>query len=224
MLSSSSTRDDENKMINIEEEEANEVLTSSCASDAAPSSTQNLPPTNIAAASTATPLHLIDDSEEGLPLPIGMAENISNATEPPKQIGKVELIDDDVGPALPMDMNMMFDDGSTEMAAAIATGIGLEEFDVEDDDALTKKIAKEDMMNQKPAAIMSHEDLIHVPTTRQDIQEGDIQSVNTNRGDGSDNRRGWGDIESRGGGIGSQSQQKKGMIRGETTHHMMILF
>ena len=41
------------------------------------------------------------DGAAGLPLPIGMAERISNAVEPPKQIGKVEIIEDYDGPSLP---------------------------------------------------------------------------------------------------------------------------
>ena len=54
---------------------------------------------------TTTPfLHTIEDDLDELPLPIGMAETISNVTEPPKQIGKVELIDDNAGPVLPPGM------------------------------------------------------------------------------------------------------------------------
>ena len=120
-----------------------------------------------AAASTTTPLDLNYDAE-GLPLPIGMAENISNAAEPPKQIGKVELIDDD-GPALPPDMmGDAFDDSHTKMVAAALRSnqqfvnelspprpFNFAEFEDSDgDDALTKKMAREDM-NQKPAAIMA---------------------------------------------------------------------
>ena len=215
----SSTHDDENKI---------GPITSSSESDADAPSIQT-PPTNVAAASTTSPLHIVDDVDD-LPLPIGMAENISNATEPPKQIGNVELIDaDDDGPALPPDMmGDMFDDSPTKMAVSSAaasielvnelsppTPFNVAEFEDGDDDALTKKIAREEDMNKKPAAIMSDEDSIHFPT-RQDIEGGDILSGSTNRGDGNDNRRGWGNIESRernntsndqGGGIRSQTQE-----------------
>ena len=184
--------------------------------------------TNVAAASTTSPLHIVDDVDD-LPLPIGMAENISNTTEPPKQIGKVELIEDDDGPSLPPAMmGDAFDDSPTKMAVSSAaasielvnelsppTPFNVAEFEDGDDDALTKKIAREEDMNKKPAAIMSDEDSIHFPT-RQDIEGGDILSGSTNRGDGNDNRRGWGNIESRernntsndqGGGIRSQTQE-----------------
>ena len=160
-------------------------------------------------------MHTEDDVDEGLPLPIGMAENISNVTEPPKQIGKVELIDaDDNGPALPPAMmGDAFDDSHTKMVAAALrsnqqfvnelsppTPFNFEEFEDSDgdDDALTKKMAKEDLMDQKPAAVaavVSDEYSVYAPS-RQDIEGGDIRDGNINRGDGSDNRRGWGDIES----------------------------
>ena len=59
----------------------------------------------IQTTTTTSFLHTIEDDLEELPLPIGMAENISNITEPPKQIGRVELIDeDDVGPTPPIAM------------------------------------------------------------------------------------------------------------------------
>ena len=85
-------------------------------------------PTNVAA--TTTPFQLTDDAEEGLPLPIGMAENISNAVETPKQIGKVELIKDNDEPPLPPAMlgdDMLYEDNPTKMAVSAATaGIGLQ--------------------------------------------------------------------------------------------------
>ena len=58
--------------------------------------------------------------------------------------------------------------------------------------------------------------------SRQDMEGDNIQdSNNTNRGDGRGNRRGWGDIESRGRGIRSQSQpvqtQQGNIIVGESS-------
>ena len=223
---SSSTQDDENDENNSISIANRNTAEEEVMSDA---TTIQTPPTNVAAASTTSPLHIVDDVDD-LPLPIGMAENISNTTEPPKQIGNVELIDaDDDGPPLPPDMmGDMFDDSPTKMAVSSAaasielvnelsppTPFNVAEFEDGDDDALTKKIAREEDMNKKPAAIMSDEDSIHFPT-RQDIEGGDILSGSTNRGDGNDNRRGWGNIESRernntsndqGGGIRSQTQE-----------------
>ena len=50
-------------------------------------------------------LELIDDEDDNdLPLPMGMAEVISNRAEPPKQAGKVEQLDDDNGPEPPAAM------------------------------------------------------------------------------------------------------------------------
>jgi len=50
-------------------------------------------------------LELIDNEDDSdLPLPVGMAEEISNAAEPPKQICKVEQIDDNDGPEPPAAM------------------------------------------------------------------------------------------------------------------------
>ena len=155
-------------------------------------------------------LQLKEDDNNELPLPIGMAENISNATEPPKQIGKVELIEDNDGPSLPPAMmGDAFDDSHTKMVAAALrsnqqfvnelsppTPFNFAEFeDEDDDDALVKKMAKEDLMNQKPAAaeVMPDNYSVYAPSSRQDIE---IQESNINRGDGSGNRRGWRDIES----------------------------
>jgi len=50
-------------------------------------------------------LELIDnDDTSDMPLPMGMAEEISNAAEPPKQIGKVEQLEDDDCPTPPVAM------------------------------------------------------------------------------------------------------------------------
>ena len=186
-MSSSSIHDDENKM------------KSSSESDAHAPSIQSQP-TNVAAstpaASTTTPLHTLDDDADGPPLPIGMAENISIVTETPKQIGKVEIVEDNDGPALPPDMmGDVFDDSRTKMAAASAgrdlgyvnelgppTPFNIAQFD-DDGDAIAIKLARDDM-DRKPTAV-------EVPS-RQDIDEFDIQPGSINRGDGSDNRRGWG--------------------------------
>jgi hypothetical protein len=45
-----------------------------------------------------------NDDNSDLPLPMGMAEVISNAVEPPKQISKVEQIEDDISPEPPAAM------------------------------------------------------------------------------------------------------------------------
>ena len=62
---------------------------------------------NTSSATSASGLQQIeDDDNDDLPLPNGMAEEISNRAEPPKQkIGKVEQIDDDnIGPEPPAAM------------------------------------------------------------------------------------------------------------------------
>ena len=62
--------------------------------------------------SCTTSLQLNDTTES--------TENISNATEPPEQIGNVEHIeDDDDGPTLPP--ANMFDDSHTKMANVLQT-------------------------------------------------------------------------------------------------------
>ena len=144
-----------------------------------------------------------------------MAENISNVVEPPKQIGKVEQIEDNDGPALPPAMmgdDVLFNDSlPTKMPASTAAAEGgqdlafvnelspptpfnIAEFE-DGDDALTKKMAKKDMMDQKPAAAAVTDDYsVYVPS-RQDIEGGDSQDGNINRGDGSGNRRGWRDMD-----------------------------
>ena len=50
---------------------------------------------------TSSGLQQIEDDDNDMPLPMGMAEVISNRTEPPKQTGKVEQIDDDDSPEPP---------------------------------------------------------------------------------------------------------------------------
>jgi len=52
--------------------------------------------TNNTPSNTSSGLQQIDDNDNSdLPLPMGMAEVISNRAEPPKQIAKVEQIDND---------------------------------------------------------------------------------------------------------------------------------
>ena len=51
--------------------------------------------TNIPSNTSSAGLQQTEDDNYDLPLPMGMAEVISNRAEPPKQIGKVEQIDDD---------------------------------------------------------------------------------------------------------------------------------
>jgi len=61
--------------------------------------------TNTSLATLSSGLQLMDDDNNDLPLPMDMAGVISNGAEPPKEkIGKVEQIDDNVGPEPPAAM------------------------------------------------------------------------------------------------------------------------
>jgi len=62
--------------------------------------------TAAAASSSMIQLNDDDDGNEDLPMPMGMAEAISYAAEPPspKQMGNIEQIDDNVGPEPPVAM------------------------------------------------------------------------------------------------------------------------
>ena len=83
----------------IVDEENNNV---DVATDDQPDVVNNTTNTNIPSTTSSSGLQQIeDDNSSDMPLPMGMAEVISNRAEPPKQIGKVEQIDDDVGPEPP---------------------------------------------------------------------------------------------------------------------------
>ena len=201
-------------------------------------------------------LELVDDDDTDMPLPMGMAEDISNRAEPPKQKGsKIEqLDDDDVGPEPPTAMLeaslnnadiTTLEGSATDMnhsstyAAALTealqsgkinakevqnilnalepTLVGTEYINERppvpfnstefEQDAIAKKKAKDEMMNQKPAAVSNNEDeeVVLAPSDRDSIHEpsreiiegGEGMSDNTNTGGGGTNRRGWDDIESR---------------------------
>ena len=165
-----------------------------------------------------------DDDNDDLPLPMGAAEEISNRAEPPKQIGKVEQIDDaDTGPMPPVAMleaSLNAAEKSNEMIRSSLESIDDElipptpfhssNFERDDeDDEIAKKKAKDDM-NQKPAAVVldtseevedvpksNDTDSIYAPS-REDIESMDeIRGItNTNTGRGDTNRRGWDDIGS----------------------------
>ena len=117
----------------------------------------------VAAATTTTPFHVIDE-EEGLPLPIGMAEHISNATEPSKEIARVELIEADDRPDPPLavlEQAINATDASNKITASDAKVECIEDDDdcpglfnsLEfEDDVTAKKMGKE--MNQKPSTLV----------------------------------------------------------------------
>ena len=167
-------------------------------------------------------LQQIEDDNEGLPLPMGMAEVISNRAEPPKQIGKVEqLDDDDNGPEPPAAMleaslNAADPDINNKISETISNNLSsinelsppvpFNSATFETQDAFAKKIAKDEIMNQKPAAASSAPpsdiDSIYEPS-REIIEGGEDIPDNTNTGRGDTNRRGWEDI-----GIGSSNNAR----------------
>jgi len=83
-----------------------------------------------------------------------------------------------------------------------------------EDDADAKKKAKDDMMNQKPAAVSvlppSDRDSIYEPP--REIIEGSEGSDNTNTGRRGTNRRGWDDIGSGSGGSGSNNNANNNQV------------
>ena len=160
-------------------------------------------------------LQQIEDDNSGMPLPMGMAEVISNRAEPPKEkIGKVEQLDDDDGPEPPVAMleaSLNADDPEI-ISKTISNNLSsINElsppvpFDSANyEDTIAKKIAN-DEMNQKPAAVSNDDeavvlsppdrDSIYEPS-REIIEEGEDISDNTNTGRGGTNRRGWDDFGS----------------------------
>jgi len=169
---------------------------------------------------TLSGLQQMEDDNEGLPLPAGMAEVISNRAEPPKQIGKVEQIDDDnISPEPPamLEVNAADPEIASKTTAAISNNLSSVNeltppgpFDsAEFEDKIAKKKAKDDKLNQKPAAVSvtvstdmdrdvfmpsSGRDSIYEPP-REVIEGGEVLD-NTNTGRGDMNRRGWDDIGS----------------------------
>ena len=157
---------------------------------------------------------IIDNDLEDMPLTADMTEAISYANEPPnpnKQTGKVEIMDeeDDEGPTPPAAMiqnSLDAADNTTEKTCnkkIRKVEIDENEDDVpvppalmfEDEDTIAKQKVKEEMdMNIKPAAATVLPDSIHAPPT-EDIEDT-VRGI-TNVGDGSNNRRGWGDIDRR---------------------------
>jgi len=163
-----------------------------------------------------------EDDTSGLPLPMGMAELISNRAEPPKQKGsKIEQHDDDNGPEPPTAMledSLNDADRSNKVSITASLASTTNNNDehsppmpfnsAEFEDTIAKKKAKDEMMNQKPAAVSNNEDeeVILTPPDRDSIHEpsreviegteGMSDNTNTGRG-GITNRRGWDDIESR---------------------------
>ena len=145
--------------------------------------------TNTVNSNISSGLQQIEDDND-MPLPMGMAEVISNRAEPPKQIGKVEQLDDD-------------DDGPAPPVATLEASLNLSEHE----DSIAKKKAK-DEMNQKLSAASTNtndeevmlppldRDSINIPSM-EIIEGGDVPD-NTNTGRGDTNRRGWDDIGSSG--------------------------
>jgi len=164
-----------------------------------------------------------DDDNSDMPLPMGMAEEISNTAEPPKQtIGKVEQIDDnnDVPepPAALLEASLNAAEKSNDMIRSSLESIDGElntpptpfhssNFEREGEDDIAKKKAKDEITNQKPSVVVldTSEDVEDIPKSndtdsiyepsREDIERGDeIRGItNTNTGRG---RRGWDDIGS----------------------------
>jgi len=160
-------------------------------------------------------LQQIEDDTNGLPLPMGMAEEISNRVEPPKQVGKVEQLDDedDLGPEPPASLleaslNAADPDINNKISETISNNISsvnelnppmpFDSATFETHDAIAKKKAKDEMNQKLPAvssAPPSNRDSIYEPS-REIIEGSEGISDNTNTGRGDTNRRGWEDIGS----------------------------
>ena len=177
---------------------------------------------NTNTTNTSSGLQQIEDDTDGLPLPTGAAEEISNRAEPPKQIDKVEQIeDDDLGPEPPSAMlEASLNAADPEVVSKTSATIPNSLSSVNDEhspptpfnsanfeqDNIAKKIAK-DEMNQKPAALSDTneeekrviplvEESVNIPTSEHIESMDEIRGI-TNTNTGSNNGRGWEDIESR---------------------------
>ena len=158
-------------------------------------------------------LQQIEDDTEGLPLPMGMAEIISNAIEPPKQkIGKVEQLDDNDGPEPPTAMleeslNAADPNINNKISETISNNLSsinelnpptpFNSVEFEEQDSIAKKKARDvnktsDVSTENNGLVPSNRDSIYeVP--REITEEEEVLS----RGMSTANRRGWNDIESR---------------------------
>jgi len=126
---------------------------------------------NTSSNTLSSGLQQIEDDINGLPLPMGMAEEISNAVEPPKQtIGKVEQLDDDndvqineLSPPKPFHIEFQeatddVPDSKQDLINQLSPPVPFNPHDVPDNidvDAIAKKKVK-DEMNQKPATVVSN--------------------------------------------------------------------
>jgi len=185
----------------------------------------NQPNNHISTNRLAMPSRLqqIQDDNDDMPLPMGMAEVISNGRV------EVEQIDDDnVGPEPPAMLEESLNASDPEIARKVSATlqnnlssvndqsshppVPFDSAEYEDtEDVIAKKKATKDEMNQqRPAAVSNNNEVegeeVLIPTDRclifepsTDIEGGEGMSDNTNtnteRGDTS--RRGWEDVESR---------------------------
>jgi len=187
-----------------------------------------------------------NDDNSDLPLPMGMAEVISNRAEPSKQkTGKVEQIDDeDIGPEPPaamLEASLNAAEKSNDMIRS-----SLESIDDElipptpfhssnfEQDTIAKKKAKDETMNQKPAAVSNNtneeekrviplvEESVDMPTSENIESMDEIRGItNTTTGRGNNNRRGWDDIGS--GSINNDSNDTNVQIAEVSTNDDSII-
>ena len=180
--------------------------------------TDDQPPDTDTSTNISSGLEQIEDDNSDMPLPMGMAEVISNRAKPPKQIGKVEQIDDDdVGPKPPTVEDSLNDADRSDkvrMTASLASTNNNDE--PSPPVPFNSAIYEDNMMNkqrQKPAAIYNtNEDEVVMPLVEESVYipiSGRIESMDEIRGianteEGDINRiveiesRGARDIESAG--------------------------
>ena len=170
---------------------------------------------SIPAAATGR-VEIIDNDINDMPLTPGMAEAISHATEPDnfnKQIGRVEVMDDDTAPVPPAALQDSFDDEADDDISGAAKNSNKQirkvkisnenegpthpmeyEDTYDDEDVIAKKKAREDINNnQRTAEPDDLESVYDVP----DIERDAIVRGVINTGDGTNNRRGLEDFEAR---------------------------
>jgi len=188
------------------EEENNNVDVTTTSDDQPDSNNTN---TNITASPSG--LQQIEDDDNDLPLPVGMAEVISNTVEPPKQIGKVEQIDSNDGPEPPTPAAMLeasFNAIDPEVASKITADITNNLSSINElsppvpfnsanyEDTIAKKITKDitpSTINNNGEEVADEESMYEPPMEIIEGEEG--MPDNTNTGRGGTNRRGWDDIE-----------------------------
>jgi len=162
-------------------------------------------------------LEQVDGDDTDMPLPtLGIAEDISNRAEPPKQKGsKIEqLDDDDVGPEPPTAMfetSLNAVDRSNKVSiTSLAptnnndehnppTPFNSSNFE-EDVISIAKKKAKDEMNQQKPPAVSNNEvegeEVLTPPLDRDTMYEPPREVIEGREGmSDNTNRRGWEDIE-----------------------------